>query len=129
MDALFKALDDSTRRTILECLCDKDMPAGDIADQFSVSKPTISHHLDLLRQAELVLARRDGQFIIYSLNAPVLDGCMAWLLKFVRKPKTTPREPVKKPAVAKVELVQKPVIADVAAEVDLDDGELPVSLL
>lgn len=129
MDALFEALDDSTRRTILECLRDKDMPAGDIADQFSVSKPTISHHLDLLRQAELVLARRDGQFIIYSLNAPVLDGCLAWLLKFVKKPKTAPRAPVKKPAMARLEPVQKSVIADVAAEVDPDNGELPVSLL
>jgi DNA-binding transcriptional ArsR family regulator len=129
MDALFKALDDSTRRTILECLRDKDMPAGDIADQFSVSKPTISHHLDLLRQAELVLARRDGQFIIYSLNAPVLDGCMAWLLKFAKKLKAAPREPVKRPTAVKVEPVQKPIVADVAADVDPDDGELPVSLL
>jgi len=51
MNSLFKALDDPTRRQILELLKKKDLTAGEIADAFTISKPSISHHLDLLRQA------------------------------------------------------------------------------
>jgi DNA-binding transcriptional ArsR family regulator len=87
MDTLFKALNDPTRRRILELLRERDMVAGEIADQFPMSKPSISHHLDLLRQADLVLAERRGQFIVYSLNTTVLDDCLAWLLKLSRKAK------------------------------------------
>jgi len=53
MNSLFKALDDPTRRQILELLKKKDLTAGEIADAFTISKPSISHHLDLLRQANL----------------------------------------------------------------------------
>jgi DNA-binding transcriptional ArsR family regulator len=88
MDILFKALNDSTRRRILELLREKDLSAGEIADRFHISKPSISHHLDLLKQADLVLAEKDGQFVIYSLNTSVLDECLAWLLKLSRKTKT-----------------------------------------
>jgi DNA-binding transcriptional ArsR family regulator len=56
MNTLFKALNDQTRREILELLREKDLTAGEIAAHFLISKPCISHHLDLLRQAELVLA-------------------------------------------------------------------------
>ncbi len=65
MNNLFKALNDSTRRKILELLQKKDMTAGDIADEFNISKPSISHHLDLLKQAGLVEAEKNGQFIYY----------------------------------------------------------------
>lgn len=81
MNTVFRALDDPTRRKILELLRAKDLTAGEIADQFDVSKPTISHHLDLLRQAELILAEKRGQFIIYSINTSVLDDCIAWLIQ------------------------------------------------
>ena len=54
MNILFRALNDATRREILEILKDGDMTAGDIADHFDMSKPSVSHHLDLLRQADLV---------------------------------------------------------------------------
>ncbi len=54
MNTLFKALNDNTRREILELLREKDLTAGEIADQFNISKPSISHHLDLLKQAGLV---------------------------------------------------------------------------
>jgi ArsR family transcriptional regulator len=54
VNALFKALNDPTRREILEILKDGDLTAGEIADKFNISKPSISHHLDLLKQAELV---------------------------------------------------------------------------
>lgn len=79
MDKLFKALNDPIRRQILDLLREKDRTAGEIAERFSVSKPTISHHLDLLKQANLILPEKNGQFIIYSLNTSVLEECVAWL--------------------------------------------------
>lgn len=82
MNLLFKALNDSTRRAILEMLRDGDLTAGDIADRFEMTKPSISHHLDLLRQADLVTNYRRGQFIYYSLNMSVLDEIAAWLSQF-----------------------------------------------
>ena len=80
MNLLFKALTDPTRRAILELLRDGPRTAGDIAEQFHVTKPTISHHLDLLRQAELVTGRKQGLYITYSLSTTVLDDPLAWLL-------------------------------------------------
>ena len=85
MDKLFKALNDSTRREILVLLRKKNMNAGEIAGQFQISKPSISHHLDLLKQADLVLAEKDGQFVNYSLNTSALDECLAWLLELKNK--------------------------------------------
>ncbi len=82
MNLLFKALNDPTRRAILEMLRDGERTAGDIADRFDMTKPTISHHLDLLRQADLVTSFRRGQFIFYSLNMSVLDEIFAWLSQF-----------------------------------------------
>ena len=87
MDKLFKALNDPTRRRILELLQKKDLTAGEIADAFETSKPTISHHLDLLRQADLILSEKDGQFITYSLNTTVLDECLAWLMALAKQKK------------------------------------------
>lgn len=82
MNALFKALNDQTRREILELLKERDMTAGDIADQFNISKPSISHHLDLLKQADLVTAVKEGQFICYSLNTTVMDEILKWIMQF-----------------------------------------------
>jgi ArsR family transcriptional regulator len=81
LNALFKALNDQTRRDILELLKEKDMTAGDIADKFSISKPSISHHLDLLRQAELVVSVKEGQFIYYSINTTVMDEILKWIIQ------------------------------------------------
>ncbi len=80
MNTLFKALNDATRREILELLKDKDLTAGEIADQFNISKPSISHHLDLLRQAGLVISVKEGQFIYYSLNTTVMDEMVKWVM-------------------------------------------------
>lgn len=85
MNALFKALNDKTRREILELLKKKDLTAGEIADQFSISKPSISHHLDLLKQAGLVQSVKDGQYIYYSLNTTVMDEIVKWFLGFKTK--------------------------------------------
>jgi DNA-binding transcriptional ArsR family regulator len=87
VNTLFKALNDETRREILELLHKGPMTAGEIAEQFDMTKPSISHHLDLLRQAELVEAERQGQFIVYSLNVTVMDELLSWLLKFTKKKK------------------------------------------
>jgi len=80
MNALFKALNDPTRREIVELLKGGDMTASDIAGHFDISKPSISHHLDLLKQADIVSAVKQGQFIYYSLNATVLDELITWFL-------------------------------------------------
>jgi DNA-binding transcriptional ArsR family regulator len=88
MDLLFKALQDPTRRSILEMLRRRDMNAGEIADAFNMSKPSISYHLDLLKQANLVSSRRDGQFILYTLETTVLDESLGWIIKLIEKRKT-----------------------------------------
>jgi len=77
----FKALTDPTRRRILELLGQRDMTAGEIADQFHITKPSISHHLSLLKQAELVVDERRGQTILYSLNTSVMEEVLRWLMK------------------------------------------------
>ena len=88
MNTLFKALNDQTRRDILELLRRKDLTAGEISDEFTFSKPTISHHLDLLRQAGLVESVKQGQYIYYSLNTTVMDEIAAWFIQFSDKKKS-----------------------------------------
>jgi len=80
MNEAFKAVADGTRRRILQLLRDGDLAAGDIAAQFDVSWPSISHHLKILREADLVLVDRQGQELIYSLNTTVLQEFAATLL-------------------------------------------------
>lgn len=82
MNSLFKALNDPTRREILELLKEKDLTAGEIADNFDMSKPSISHHLDLLKQADLILSVKKGQFIHYSLNFKTIIKATEWFLQF-----------------------------------------------
>lgn len=76
----YKALSDPTRRRILQMLKNKDMTAGEIADGFNISKPSISFHLNLLKNAGLVEDRREGQSIIYSLNVTAFQEFLASLL-------------------------------------------------
>jgi len=64
----------------MKLLKEKDMTAGDIAEAFNITKPSISHHLDILNQAELVTLEKKGQFVIYSLNTTVLDDIMQWII-------------------------------------------------
>ncbi len=84
MNNLFKALNDPTRRNILDLLKDKDMTAGEIAEAFEISKPSISHHLDLLKQAGLVSTERNGQFITYSLDTTALEEATQWLFNLLK---------------------------------------------
>ena len=69
----FKALSDPTRRKILELLKKKEMPAGAIAEHFEITLPTLTHHFNILKEADLISQERKGQQIIYSLNLSVLD--------------------------------------------------------
>lgn len=89
---LFKALDDPTRRQILELLKDKDMTAGDIAEHFNISKPSISYHLDLLRQGDLVLSEKKGQFVYYSINTSVLDDMVSWFYSLIKNKMTNEKK-------------------------------------
>ena len=83
----FKALSDNTRRKILDLLKEKDMTAGDIADYFQITKPSISHHLSILKQAGLVTDERKGQFIYYSLNTSVFEDVIGWFISFLNNTK------------------------------------------
>jgi len=74
----FKALSDANRRQILKMLQEGDMTAGDIAGHFAMTKPSISHHLNILKQAELVQDVRKGQNIYYSLNTTVFQQLIGW---------------------------------------------------
>lgn len=85
MNDLFFALSDKTRRQILEILKSGDLTAGEIANRFQITKPSITHHLNILNQANLVDKERDGQFIRYSLNTTVLQEVIGWILDFVNK--------------------------------------------
>ena len=85
MPDVFKALSDETRREILRLLQSGDMTAGAIAENFAMSKPSISHHLSVLKQTELVTAERRGQEIVYSLNTTVFQDLMAYALGFLGK--------------------------------------------
>lgn len=78
----FKALSDPTRRRILELLSERDMSAGEIADCFDMAKPSVSHHLSVLKGAGLVIDERKGQNIIYSLNMTVFQDLMKWFFDF-----------------------------------------------
>jgi DNA-binding transcriptional ArsR family regulator len=80
MNSIFKALNDETRRRIIELLKAKDMNAGEIADEFNISKPSISHHLDILKRADLINSEKKGQFIEYSLNTTILEDLLSWII-------------------------------------------------
>lgn len=73
MGDVWSALADPTRRKILTLLKVQDLNAGEIAEQFNMTKPSISHHLSILKQAELVSAQKQGQNIVYSLNISVFE--------------------------------------------------------
>ncbi len=85
MQKVWKALSDPTRRKILELLRERDLSAGEIAEHFDTRWPTISHHLEVLKNSGLVTAHRQGQKIIYSLNLTVLDEVLAYIVDLLEK--------------------------------------------
>ena len=80
MNSLIKALNDETRRQIVDLLKKEDMNAGEIAAHFNISKPSISHHLDILKRADLVTSEKKGQFVVYSLNTTIVDDILQWII-------------------------------------------------
>lgn len=85
MSKAFKALGDETRREILKMLNERDMTAGEISDKFDMARPSISKHLDVLREAELVSSEKKGQYVIYSINTSVLQKSTRWFLDIFSK--------------------------------------------
>jgi DNA-binding transcriptional ArsR family regulator len=83
-DGAFRALADPTRRRILELLSTRDMTAGEIAERFPMAFASVSRHLALLRDAGLVTAEREGQFIRYELNTTVYQEVVHYLMKVLK---------------------------------------------
>ncbi|HEY8460278.1 MAG TPA: autorepressor SdpR family transcription factor [Blastocatellia bacterium] len=83
MDAVFKALSDPTRREILRLLSHGEKTAGELAEQFDMTKPSMSHHFAVLKDAELITSRREGQQIWYRLNSTVAQDVIAWIMELV----------------------------------------------
>jgi ArsR family transcriptional regulator len=86
MNKAFKALADSTRREILSLLRHGERTAGDLAERFDMTKPSMSHHFSVLKDADLITSRREGQQIWYSLNTTVVQDVLAWSLDLMGEP-------------------------------------------
>jgi len=80
LQQVLRALGDPTRRQILELLKAEPMTATQIAERFPISAPAVSKHLAILKEAELVRCRRNGNFLIYELCASVLEEAIAWIM-------------------------------------------------
>ena len=85
MNAVFKALSDPTRREILRLLSRGEKTAGDLAERFDMSKPSMSHHFAVLKEADLICSRRNGQQIWYSLNTTVAQDAISWVMDLVER--------------------------------------------
>jgi DNA-binding transcriptional ArsR family regulator len=79
----FKALADPTRREILALLRRGEMTAGALAERFDMTKPSMSHHFTVLKEADLITSRREGQQIWYGLNTTVVEDLMAWAMDLI----------------------------------------------
>jgi ArsR family transcriptional regulator len=73
MDSIFKALADPNRREILSLLRKEDMTVSELHKHFSITMPSLSHHLDILKRANLVIDERQGQYKLYSINTSVFE--------------------------------------------------------
>jgi DNA-binding transcriptional ArsR family regulator len=110
VNGVFKALADPTRRRVLQLLRDRPMSAGELADQFPVSKPTMSAHFAVLQEADLIEAEKSGRSIVYRLKISVLEEALlgfahtvGWDVK-PRKPTKAVGQSVKQPRPAKGEI-------------------------
>lgn len=84
MKDVWNALSDPIRRKILQLLKVNNMNAGDIASHFTISKPSISHHLDVLKQAKLVFSEKKGQQIEYSINTTVFQDVLGFIVELCK---------------------------------------------
>ena len=81
----FKALSDPTRREILNLLKERPLPAGEIVEHFNMTGATISHHLSILKKADLISDRHEGKYIYYELNLSVFEELIGWFSGFKEK--------------------------------------------
>ena len=81
MNSVFKALSDPSRRKILKLLKDRDMNAGELLENFDMTGASLSHHLSILKNADLVQCEKKGQFMIYSLNTTVFQEIIEWFFE------------------------------------------------
>lgn len=79
MNTIFKALSDPNRRKILQLLKEKDMHVNQLLEHFSITQASLSHHLEVLRKADLVISEKKGQFVWYSINTSVFEDFMGML--------------------------------------------------
>jgi DNA-binding transcriptional ArsR family regulator len=84
---VFKALADATRRDILRLLRQRPLTAGEIAERFPMTKGSLSHHFNILKEADLVRCERRGQFQVYSLNTTVVEDVMSLLVEVLGEKK------------------------------------------
>lgn len=85
LNKTMQALGDPTRRKILELLKKEDMAAGKLGEYFNITLPSLSHHLNILKNADLVTYQRRGQSLVYSLNLSVFEEVAKTLIKFFKK--------------------------------------------
>lgn len=78
---IFQALADPTRRKIITMLKQEDLTPGYMVEKFDITKPSLSHHLDILKKAELVVSERKGQYIFYSLNISVFEEMVSLVME------------------------------------------------
>src|SRR6202012_5694749 len=97
MNAVFKALSDPTRRHVLELLRDGPMSAGELADHFPVSKPTMSAHFAALREADLVTTHKAGKQVVYALKLSVLEDALMGFAQAFGLGGSTPEAPDPEP--------------------------------
>jgi DNA-binding transcriptional ArsR family regulator len=91
MNEVFKALADPTRREVLRLLGSGEKSAGELAERFDMTKPTMSHHFSVLKDADLIASRRDGTTIYYSLNTTVVQDVMSWAMELAKRSDRTRR--------------------------------------
>lgn len=80
MNDAFQALSDPTRREILKMLRQREMTAGEIAEQFTLAKSTLSGHFNVLKHAGLIVAEKNGTSIVYSLNLSIVEETIATMM-------------------------------------------------
>ncbi|MDD2487630.1 MAG: autorepressor SdpR family transcription factor [Candidatus Gracilibacteria bacterium] len=80
IDSIYKALSDKNRRRMIELLKEKDMSVSEIVTHFDITQASVSHHLDILKRANLVIDERKGQFVFYSLNVSIFEEFMNSIL-------------------------------------------------
>jgi DNA-binding transcriptional ArsR family regulator len=90
-NAVFKALSDPTRREVLRLLSGGEKTAGELAERFDMSKPSMSHHFAVLKEAGLIRSRREGQQIYYSLDTTVLQDVLARIWDLLGAPQSVPQ--------------------------------------